>query len=562
MRAAALAALIVLALPAPATAQGPSPASSPLHIIGYTDFGYQATDRPTRDGFLGGRAFGELSYDFAERWSFFGEVGTTGGTDHFDLSVERLLVRFDAGNAVSLSLGRFHSPLTYWNDVFPRGAWAWTPIDRPAMLDGAGTPDDAGTGQATLLPTHSLGVRADGRFSAGAFEVGGFVALAGARASAVESGDVALPTDTEGRHAWTLGAHARPVRLSALRIGGAVHGDRLATSAADAVEERILAAHIAWTGAASELPLPEFLAPELLVEYVHLRHRVDEASPADEVSHTANAVYVQVAHRLPGRLNALEPYLRYERIATDAADPVYAAAPPDRRGVAVGVRYDFLDTGALKAEYRNERFLAPDRYASLRLQASFRLEARPRPTAPVATVPAAPDTTPEPVATEAELSPADDATETASKSAPPPAEPEPSRPRLQPVAVVVHPETPVADLSLPELRRIFRGEQRHWPDGSRIVLLIRSPRPDERTAVLGRIYQMDETELRQFWLGRAFRDASLTGLKTVGDVDTARRLVTSLPGTIAFLPAAEVGAELRILRIDGKLPGEDGYPLQ
>lgn len=558
MRAAAIAALVAFALPAPAMAQGAAPATPPLRLAGFADFGYLTSDRSVREGFLGGLAFAELAYEFADRWTFFGELSATAAPDHIGLSIERLLVRFDATDAVALTLGRFHTPITYWNETFPRGAWGWAPIKRPAMLEGAISPGAAPDprGPSALLPTHSLGIRLDGRLDAGAFEVGATAGVAASRSDGIYgSGDVVQEPDAATRHAWLLGLHARPDRLPKFRAGGAVYVDRLATPVAGAVHEWILTGHLAWEGA----------APELIAEFTHVRHQPKASTtiPGEPVF-TANAFYAQLAYRLPDELEVLTPYLRYERIATNPADPVYAPAPPDRRGVAAGVRYDFLQSGALKVEYGNERFVGPDRFSTLRLQASFRLRTRERPMPVALATPvevpdtaARPDSAAEPaaVATAVDTAPRPLASKSAPRAAPEP-------PRSRAVAVVVHPDTRVTDLSLPELRRIFRGEQQRWPDGQRIVLLIRSPLPVERDVVLGRIYQMDETELRQFWLGKAFNDTSRSGPKSVSDVATARTLLAALPGAIAFLPADEVGPELRVIRIDGKLPGEDGYPLQ
>jgi hypothetical protein len=35
-----------------------------------------------------------------------------------------------------------------------------------------------------------------------------------------------------------------------------------------------------------------------------------------------------------------------------------------------------------------------------------------------------------------------------------------------------------------------------------------------------------------------------------------------MQGAIAFIDSAQVPKNLKVLRIDGKLPGQDGYPLR
>jgi ABC-type phosphate transport system substrate-binding protein len=130
------------------------------------------------------------------------------------------------------------------------------------------------------------------------------------------------------------------------------------------------------------------------------------------------------------------------------------------------------------------------------------------------------------------------------------------------VAIVVHPATKVDNLSFDELRRIFLGERQFWPDKSRITLLVRAPVSSERKLVLEKIYRMTEEQFRQYWIGKMFRAEVAAGPKIVYSSDMARDLVTAIPGGIAFMPASSVAAGVKVLRIDGALPGDRNYPLR
>lgn len=129
------------------------------------------------------------------------------------------------------------------------------------------------------------------------------------------------------------------------------------------------------------------------------------------------------------------------------------------------------------------------------------------------------------------------------------------------VAIVVHPQTAVRDLTMDQLRRVFLADQQFWPDGSRITLLVRAPVAFERDVVLNLIYRMDEDRFRQYWVAKMFRAEVPAGPKIVYSADMAQELVSAIPGAITFMPASEVGAGTRVIRIEGKLPGEAGYPL-
>ena len=52
------------------------------------------------------------------------------------------------------------------------------------------------------------------------------------------------------------------------------------------------------------------------------------------------------------------------------------------------------------------------------------------------------------------------------------------------VAVVVHPDTPVSNLTLAEVRKVFLGDRQYWSTNVPVVLLIRAPVARERNVVL------------------------------------------------------------------------------
>lgn len=130
------------------------------------------------------------------------------------------------------------------------------------------------------------------------------------------------------------------------------------------------------------------------------------------------------------------------------------------------------------------------------------------------------------------------------------------------VAIVVHPATKIDNLTFDELRRIFRGERQFWPDGSRVTLLVRAPVTQERKLVLQKIYRMNEDAFRQYWIAKMFRAEIAAGPKIVYSSEMARELVTAIPGAIGFMPVGSVGAGVKVVRIDGRLPSDPNYSLK
>lgn len=130
------------------------------------------------------------------------------------------------------------------------------------------------------------------------------------------------------------------------------------------------------------------------------------------------------------------------------------------------------------------------------------------------------------------------------------------------VAVVVHPDTPVSNLSLADVRKVFLGDRQYWSTNVPVVLLIRAPVARERDVVLKIIYQMSESQFKQYWIAKIFRAEAATAPKVVYSNDMANQLLTAIPGAIAFIDSKDVKPGSKVLRVDGHLPGEPGYPLR
>jgi len=130
------------------------------------------------------------------------------------------------------------------------------------------------------------------------------------------------------------------------------------------------------------------------------------------------------------------------------------------------------------------------------------------------------------------------------------------------IAVVVHPDTPISSLTLAEVRKVFLGDRQYWSTNIPVVLLIRAPVARERDVVLKIIYQMSESQFKQYWIAKIFRAESATAPKVVYSNDMANQLVTAIPGAIAFVDSKDVKPGTKVLRVDGRLPGEAGYPLR
>jgi len=130
------------------------------------------------------------------------------------------------------------------------------------------------------------------------------------------------------------------------------------------------------------------------------------------------------------------------------------------------------------------------------------------------------------------------------------------------IAVVVRGDNPVDGLTLPEIRKLLLGEQQFWNSSLRVTLLLRAPVAVEREVVFRVIYHMNEAEFKQYWISKLFRAEAASGPKIVYSTGMATELMAAVPGSVAFIDAAQVPKGLKVLKIDGKLPNQSGYPLR
>jgi hypothetical protein len=132
------------------------------------------------------------------------------------------------------------------------------------------------------------------------------------------------------------------------------------------------------------------------------------------------------------------------------------------------------------------------------------------------------------------------------------------------LAVVVNPSNPTESLSMAQLRRLILGDVRTWPDRKPVMLVSQESSSPVFKCVLSSIVRMSDDEYRRYIVSAEFRGAETLAVKTVNSGAGAAKIVTGSAGSIAVIPASELpalGAAVRVLRVNGKGPGESGYPL-
>ena len=131
-------------------------------------------------------------------------------------------------------------------------------------------------------------------------------------------------------------------------------------------------------------------------------------------------------------------------------------------------------------------------------------------------------------------------------------------------AVLVNGNNPTRELTGLDLRRILRAERREWSDGERVeVLLPRSGTP-EKQVLLDEVYAMSDLQLKRYWTRMIYENKLVSAPRSVPSGLVAQRMLERLRGAVTVAAEEDLAAarDTPAVAVDGKLPGQAGYPLR
>jgi hypothetical protein len=129
------------------------------------------------------------------------------------------------------------------------------------------------------------------------------------------------------------------------------------------------------------------------------------------------------------------------------------------------------------------------------------------------------------------------------------------------LAIIVNRTNPVENLSFIELRRYFLGERTHWPNGRRVTIIMRDTSRPERDAVLRLIYEMREQDFHAHFLRAKFTGELPEEPRLLDTTSRVINFVFLQPGAVAYVRADEAASSVKVVRLDGLLPGDPDYKL-
>jgi len=260
-------------------------------------------------------------------------------TEATETDIERLLIHYDVNSLLKIDVGKFFLPIGYWVPTYNHGAWFWTTIDRPEIVNFQ---DKGGP-----LPTHDTGIKLSGSALLESLDLNYAFAVSNGRG--INTTQRQMFGDINAKKALSLQLEVKPHIIEGLRLGPSVYYDVIPEDKPNRNEMReiIGGGHIVYTGHNIEL----------LTEAFEINHDESSGSTFNTFGGYAQCAYI---------INQFKPYYRYDYINYNNDDPFYNKSSSakfdflDTKEHTVGLRYDLSHFNALKFEYSHGTFGGKD----------------------------------------------------------------------------------------------------------------------------------------------------------------------------------------------------------
>jgi ABC-type phosphate transport system substrate-binding protein len=124
------------------------------------------------------------------------------------------------------------------------------------------------------------------------------------------------------------------------------------------------------------------------------------------------------------------------------------------------------------------------------------------------------------------------------------------------LAIVTDTANTTTNLTTSDLVKIFNAHTRSWPDGRSITIVVRDPSSADMQLVLRKLFGMSQDQ------AHAFIQAHKNAITIAESDDEVIHLVSSTRGAVGVVDLYSLTKDVNVLKIDGKLPVEQGYLLR
>jgi hypothetical protein len=124
------------------------------------------------------------------------------------------------------------------------------------------------------------------------------------------------------------------------------------------------------------------------------------------------------------------------------------------------------------------------------------------------------------------------------------------------LAVIVDKTNNLGGMSANDLAKVFKFDSHKWPDGRSVILILRDPSTPEMQTAIQKLYHMQVDEFK------ALLAAHQSGVIIVRTEEELLKSVESIPGAVGLVDVYSINSRVNVLKVDGKLPLEQGYFLK
>jgi ABC-type phosphate transport system substrate-binding protein len=123
------------------------------------------------------------------------------------------------------------------------------------------------------------------------------------------------------------------------------------------------------------------------------------------------------------------------------------------------------------------------------------------------------------------------------------------------LAIVVNKSNSTSTISAADLEKLLKLGVPSWPDGKKVKIFLTDPGSAESRTTLQRAYKITPAEIK------ALADAHKADIQIVTSDDIVLTMIDNHPGGIGVVNVYSINSQVKVLKIDGKLPMEPGYLL-
>ena len=129
------------------------------------------------------------------------------------------------------------------------------------------------------------------------------------------------------------------------------------------------------------------------------------------------------------------------------------------------------------------------------------------------------------------------------------------------IVPIVASSSPMRDISMGSLRRVFCSEQVNAPSGVRLVGFSQPSGARARELFDRIVLGMDPDQVAHYWVDQRIRGGPRPP-RTVASIALLREVVNRYPGAVGYLATTDLDASVRALMVNGMDAEAPQYPLR